>query len=280
MKSNFPIHTFTDNVPDGYLINVEKVEFLNSYENVNPHRHDYYELFVFADMNGQHFVDFERFPIQKQSVHLLLPNQVHRVERNVGSGFVIMFKKEVLKEFNAHHQWFLEAPFFNRGKSLFTACFSDEEFSFIWQLCTTIVSAFSAQQERNKEVIQTLLEALLLKIKTSNESADSVNAVLLRHYLLLLDQHFIAKQSAAEYARLLRVSPAQLNAECNKTLGISASQLIYEKLILESKRLLVSTSWTAKEIAYHLNFSDPAYFNRFFKKHSSMSPAAFRKRKL
>ncbi len=35
---------------------------------------------------------------------------------------------------------------------------------------------------------------------------------------------------------------------------------------------------TVAETAYHLGFSDPAYFSRFFSKHAGESPLAFKKR--
>jgi AraC-like DNA-binding protein len=46
----------------------------------------------------------------------------------------------------------------------------------------------------------------------------------------------------------------------NKTLA----QLLHQRLIVQAKRMLLSSEQTIKEIAFDLNFEDHAYFRRFF----------------
>ncbi|WP_258550862.1 helix-turn-helix domain-containing protein [Klebsiella pneumoniae] len=46
---------------------------------------------------------------------------------------------------------------------------------------------------------------------------------------------------------------------------------------MEAKRDLVYTAMTVNEIADRLGFSEPAYFTRFFKRLSGVSPSVFRK---
>jgi AraC family transcriptional activator of pobA len=53
-------------------------------------------------------------------------------------------------------------------------------------------------------------------------------------------------------------------------------RLIRERLLLEAKRLLVYTSMKVSEIAYALNFEDPAYFSRFFRRLVDRAPGDFR----
>jgi AraC-like DNA-binding protein len=45
----------------------------------------------------------------------------------------------------------------------------------------------------------------------------------------------------------------------------------------EAKSLIQYTDFDIAEIAYQLNFSDPANFGKFFKKHSDLTPVEFRK---
>jgi AraC-like DNA-binding protein len=47
----------------------------------------------------------------------------------------------------------------------------------------------------------------------------------------------------------------------------------------EAKSLIQFTQFDIAEIAYQLNFSDPANFGKFFKKHSGQTPLGFRKSK-
>jgi AraC family transcriptional activator of pobA len=47
-------------------------------------------------------------------------------------------------------------------------------------------------------------------------------------------------------------------------------------VLLEAKRSLIYTSMTVAQVADALGFADPAYFSRFFKRLSGLSPSDFR----
>jgi len=52
--------------------------------------------------------------------------------------------------------------------------------------------------------------------------------------------------------------------------------LHHQKLLLEAQRQVAFSTATTKEISYDLGFSEPAYFNRFFKEHTGKTPHQFR----
>jgi AraC family transcriptional activator of pobA len=53
-------------------------------------------------------------------------------------------------------------------------------------------------------------------------------------------------------------------------------KVIHQRLITEAQRNLIYTGKTAADIALSLGFSDPAYFNRFFKRMTGQTPKNFR----
>ena len=55
------------------------------------------------------------------------------------------------------------------------------------------------------------------------------------------------------------------------------TQLLHDRLILEVDRMLMAGNMTIKEIAFRLNFDDPAYFSRFYKKQTGQTPEDFKK---
>ena len=57
--------------------------------------------------------------------------------------------------------------------------------------------------------------------------------------------------------------------------GKSASEIIYNQLIMEAKRLL-RTGISVKETAYALQFDDPGHFSKFFKNKTGSSPSDFK----
>lgn len=95
----------------------------------------------------------------------------------------------------------------------------------------------------------------------------------------LLEQDFREHRPIEHYAAALGISAAHLNALCRRLAGQSALQMIHQRLLLEAKRNLVYTAMTIQQVSDSLGFSEPAYFSRFFKRGTGLSPKAFRIRR-
>jgi AraC family transcriptional activator of pobA len=83
-------------------------------------------------------------------------------------------------------------------------------------------------------------------------------------------------RSAKDYADQLSIHVNYLNKVLKEITGKTTTELILERIIKESKILLKHTDWNVAEIAYSLGFEEPSHFNNLFKKHTSVSPRAFR----
>ena len=94
----------------------------------------------------------------------------------------------------------------------------------------------------------------------------------------LIETAYAGQHPVAWYAGQLGITAAHLNALCRKTAGQSALELVHERLVLEARRNLVYTSMSVSQVSYALGFADPAYFTRFFKRRTGLSPKAFRAR--
>lgn len=94
----------------------------------------------------------------------------------------------------------------------------------------------------------------------------------------LIEQHYAEHKPVSFYARRLGITPAHLNSLCRAAVGRSALELIHERVTLEAKRNLVYTSMTISVVSYTAGFADPAYFTRFFKRQTGLSPRDFRQR--
>lgn len=95
----------------------------------------------------------------------------------------------------------------------------------------------------------------------------------------LVEQHFREQLSVEEYARRLGITTAHLNSMTRRYAGQSAQALVHQRQLLEAKRLLVYSSMTLSQIADALQFSEPAYFSRFFKRLTGLTPSAFRQQR-
>lgn len=94
----------------------------------------------------------------------------------------------------------------------------------------------------------------------------------------LIEQHYSAGWTVAQYAQQLGITAAHLNGVCRRTVNQSALQLVHQRILLEAKRLLVYTAQTVAQVGDRLGFADPAYFTRFFKRQTGQSPRDFRRK--
>jgi len=111
-----------------------------------------------------------------------------------------------------------------------------------------------------------------------SDRAIGQRRLLIARFNDLVERKFRDEQSVAGYARLLHTSQSRLRSAALELTGQSPMQLIHARLLLEAKRQLHYTDSSIGEIALALGFADPAYFTRFFSRHTGLSPRSFRQR--
>jgi AraC family transcriptional activator of pobA len=131
-----------------------------------------------------------------------------------------------------------------------------------------------------------LLLALMVQVHRISQLSDSARSAA--HYSIsrkaqqiekfrsLLDKQFRTVHSLQAYAEQVGVSVGQLSRLCREVLGKSSLEVMNDRLIQEAQRELVYTSLPIKQLASELGFEDDAYFSRFFRKHTGVSPKAYR----
>jgi AraC-like DNA-binding protein len=92
----------------------------------------------------------------------------------------------------------------------------------------------------------------------------------------VIDTDFREPISVSALSAVLHEKPARIQTLTKQKIGTTVNQLHQRKLLLEARRQVVFSAATTKEIGYDLGFSDPAYFNRFFKQHTGQTPHQFR----
>src|SRR5690606_10427345 len=92
---------------------------------------------------------------------------------------------------------------------------------------------------------------------------------ILEHLEKLINTHFYTEKLPKLYASQLNITTKHLNRVVNETINKTTSQLISERILLEAKRLIVHSEDNLANIARTLEFSDYAYFSKFFKSKTS-----------
>lgn len=59
-------------------------------------------------------------------------------------------------------------------------------------------------------------------------------------------------------------------------MGMSPKEVIDQQIIVEIKTYLLNTDLSVKNIASELNFEDPSYMCRFFRRMTGVSPISYR----
>ena len=136
---------------------------------------------------------------------------------------------------------------------------------------------------RRAAILAQFARALVAVLRLSVTRDDPRHAApdrdhdLVLRYRGLLETHFRDRRALGFYAGELAVTPARLNAACKARAGRTASDLLYERIVIEAKRYLVYTESSVAQVAHLTGFEDPAYFNRFFARRVGLSPGAYRR---
>ena len=99
---------------------------------------------------------------------------------------------------------------------------------------------------------------------------------LFTRFLLLVEQHFLEHWPLQRYGERLGLSLQRLNRLTRSACGRSALELVHERLTREACRRLIYIEAPAASLALELGFDDPAYFSRFFKRRTGLSPQQYR----
>jgi len=111
-----------------------------------------------------------------------------------------------------------------------------------------------------------------IAINKREEKRDSTSVYpIFNRFKEILESNYSNDRNIGSYANQLNIHPNCLNEISKLSSGQTASEVIYNRIISETKKLILSTDKSFKEIAYKLGFDDPAYFSRYFKKHTGMT---------
>lgn len=245
------------------------------------HRHDFYFILIVKKGLGNHEIDFVNYELSDYSVFIVRPGQVHQLElRSDSIGYMIQFNSEFYSPIEKKTNVLLQKA---SAKNFYQL--KEEGFLRLDMLLMSISNEYKSRSEEYKEVIKSNLQILfieLMRLRNTN-TEGSANKDLyvqerLEEFLQLLETNITSEKQVSRYANMLNLSNYQLNSITKQTLGKTASELINEQIILESKRYLLATSNQVNEIAYYLGYEDVSYFIRFFKKHTGYSPEVFRQK--
>lgn len=109
------------------------------------------------------------------------------------------------------------------------------------------------------------------EIKTMKREKEHFN-----RFMKILSENYTREREVGYYADKMNLTPRYLTTTIKKVSGCTVSEWIYRFIIKDAKYLLKHTDMTVQQVAYELNFPNQSFFGKFFKKHTGMSPGAYR----
>ncbi len=150
-------------------------------------------------------------------------------------------------------------------------------------LFSVLVEEFDIKETGREEMLRILLKRFIIRctrlankqfVKNGNNQSE---IDLIRHFNVLVEEHFKTKKSVSDYAYLMYKSPKTIANVFSKNSDRTPLEVIHERIIIESKRMILYTDKTVKEIGMELGYNDPAQFSKLFKKKVGLTTSKFRK---
>ena len=294
--SNIPfykeINDFLKSIPSNYETKNPNFFCLRLKENEGsisnykpPFRKDFYFIALVSNA-GKTKITYDHTNVTRLNSFLVFqsPGLLYSFYRDhSANGYLIYFKKECLSFFKPDLE--KEFPFFN---ILYTNFFKLNEAKF-HEFAPHFEEVFSAYENINdhqNRIAAIKFLALLYQLKAYTnafrqweEGFTTAQQILLQKFIQLVNNFYIEKRTIEDYAAMLHVTPNYLSQSVKSASGKNALSYINNRLLSEAKSLIQFTDFDIAEIAYQLNFSDPANFGKFYKKHTGQTPIEFRKTK-
>lgn len=249
----------------------------------SAHRHSFYHLVYFTKGSGSQTIDFKNYPVVPGMIYFMTPGQVHSwaFDSEV-DGYIINFSEDYFKSFLFNPLYLENFSFFDDLAGDPVIILPDANREKIQNLFEDILSEGKSSLAFNADLVRILMISIFIRASRASKveqhaHTSSYNHTLLKSFKKLIETNFVQLRFPKQYAELLYITPNHLNALCNDLLGVSAGQLIRDRVILEAKRLLINVELPISEISERLAFSDHSYFIKFFKKHVGATPDKFRK---
>ena len=238
--------------------------------------------------SGRIRVNFKDYDIEKNTIITILPH------------FVTEFlskSDDLVMEFLIFSVDFLtdmpQSPDFDISRTVLqSSCIkaTDEETEKLLEFHAFVVKQYQRKDHPyREEMAKSLLFSLLAEIggiyfnqviRSGGKMDDTISTshqdeLIFRFFKLLL-LHHKQEKTLEFYADKMCLTSKYLSTVVKERTGRTAFSWINEALVSSAKYMLKTTNMTIVQISEELNFPNPSFFGRFFKKHAGVTPVQYR----
>ncbi|HEY2454986.1 MAG TPA: helix-turn-helix domain-containing protein [Scandinavium sp.] len=151
------------------------------------------------------------------------------------------------------------------------------------QYIISLFRQFLSEQENVHRSIA--LECILLLIlqqlsaaSLQESASDSPGVALAYRAQQAIRTQYHLPLSTSQLAKELHCNADYLGRVYRRTFRLTLTEALHRQRVMAAEKLLISDSLSLKEVASQCGFSDTGYFRQIFRKHTGLTPAAWKRR--
>ena len=214
-------------------------------------------------------INLEEQRLEQQSLIVLVADSIFEIQ-------------EWSDDFDLRAFTFKDLPLFTSISQQTYLTLNDDE----WRMTNEYVELMwheTRYQPLQPEVITHLQTALLLELKRFADREENLRQQtatrqdkIFHQFLRLVNLYGLRERKIEFYADKLCVTPNHLGAVIKKASGLTVMQWLNRHAIQKAKVLLRYSDLPIWEVAERMNFANPSFFSKFFKREIGMTPAEYR----
>ncbi len=243
---------------------------------------NFYEIFVVSEGEGTFHLNELTFEFMPGTVMFLPPGKVRKWGERSGfvDAYYLIFEEEFIQRFFRDNLFLYRLHFFGQSTIPYVHLDPDETHA-LYKTLTELQTEIKSLRDDSDHLLRSLLYYALIKLNRTYEAQHDIegqpyNNVTALNFRQAIERHFRQLKQVEEYCDLLQISRTTLNQRVKEAFGKGAGDMIRNRIVEEAKRMLIYTDQRVSDIAYYLNFSNVANFNRLFSRKTGLSPGQFR----
>ncbi len=246
--------------PEGFYFDVKKGRILDSWQLLYIHSG---RGVLYNNYGG------EEIPINCGEMILLRPGQWHSYfpDRETGwEEYWIGFRGSVIEERN--RQGFLQKSIYKVGVR--------EDIANLYNMAIQVAQQEKTSYQQYLAGVVNMLFGVAVYYESNRAVAQDYVVTKINEAKSLMRGSFCDDISLEEVSKQVGMSYSWFRKKFREYTGISPARYILGLRIQEACRLLAESSLSVKEIAYHINIGDNAYFSAMFLREVGMTPKEYR----
>lgn len=266
--------------PNYELLYISKSKFENDWHST-AHFHPFTEIFFITDGKGAFHLDDAIVNVNKWDLIIINPNCLHTEKSSLADSpleYIVLGIDSLLLNFpesysltnNEQQVNLYRIMNFSKDKEIILNYFNqlineieNKEFNYE-HVCKSILTLF---------ITHILRSTTSLRFIEQSQEKLNLECIKIKNYI---DSHYAQNITLDFLSDLSYINKFHLVHTFTKQIGISPINYVINKRIQEAKNLLGTTSYSIRDIASIVGFSNSSYFSQMFRKATGISPKSYR----